>query len=53
MESVEFAHLYQIKFMERWSDEMSATMQAFFYRDAPVKASLQKLEEKISKYKLK
>jgi len=53
MESVEFAHLYQIKFMERWSDEMSATMQAFFYRDAPVKESLQKLEEKISKYKLK
>ncbi len=53
MESVEFSHLYQVDFMERWADEMSATMQAFFYRDAPIQESVQKLESKLAQYKLK
>lgn len=53
MKSVEFSHLYQVDYMERWSDEMSATMQAMFYRDVSVKESLQKLQTKIASYKLK
>ncbi|MEM6801357.1 MAG: ABC transporter substrate-binding protein [Bacteroidota bacterium] len=53
MESVDFSYLYQIKYMERWSDEMVASMQAMFYRNAPVRESLEKLESRISTYKLK
>lgn len=53
IESVPFAKLYQIRYMERWADEMSTSMQALFYRNAPVKPTLEKLEKKIAKYKLK
>ena len=53
MESVPIARLYQIQYMERWSDEMGAAMQALFYRDVEVKETLEKLEKKIAKYKLK
>lgn len=53
MESVEFSHLYQVQLMERWADEMSSTMQALFYRNAPIKESLEKLEAKIATYQLR
>jgi multiple sugar transport system substrate-binding protein len=53
MESVPYARLYQIQYMERWSDEMGAAMQALFYRDVTVEETLNKVEQKIAKYKLK
>ena len=52
MESVEFSRLYQVQYMERWSDEMLATLQSFFYKDTEVRPAMEKLQNKISKYKL-
>ncbi|MEO0472936.1 MAG: extracellular solute-binding protein, partial [Bacteroidota bacterium] len=52
MESVPFSRLYQVRYMERWSDEMLATMQSFFYKDTPIRPAMEKLQQKITKYKL-
>lgn len=53
MESVDFAELYQIRYLERWYDESNATLQAIFYNAKDPRLAMRDLEPRIAKYRLK
>lgn len=52
VESAEFAHPFQVSYIERWFDESQTAMQAVFFTGREPKAALEELEERIRKYKL-
>jgi len=52
MNSVDYATLYKINMKERWFDECQAAMQAIFYKNEDIGATLRGLAKNLEKYTL-
>ena len=52
LKSAESAKLYKVNLKERWYDDAQAAMQALFYKDKPVKETLDKLAKQLERHKI-